>query len=477
MYTGIPNLFDYRVFFSYFDSLTHFNIVVWALPMLFAVALLLIELEHISPAREIKKEQSWYMRAVFINALVLGVYFAFDNVWNHYFHAGSIFTLGNVLSPVWGALLGYFIFTFVVYWWHRLRHASSWVWRVFHQLHHSPKRIETLTAYYIHPLDMLANLMISNTILFVLLGLNLEGAAWYTFITGVAGFLIHANINMPRKVGYVFQTPKMHRLHHKSGHHAQNYSDIVWWDMLFGTYSNPKEEVVKCGFSAEEEKNIFTMLKGQSLERSNKTDNHKECTFLDFHTYEALLKEEQTMSSFIQTYKEVFNDPELWAETYTTTEIQLRLKAELSGLASLRLCIDKDGTVIAFAWVQELSVDEVLHSIESIDYYREIGRPNVRVILENKIAHGRIMYLHDLGVKKDKRGEVSLRKLLCPMIQTLGTKTDTKEVLFWTIEKTKISILARYIGFKKMATVEGMQFFVGNLETSKVGMICSTKKK
>jgi len=39
----------------------------------------------------------------------------------------------------------------------------------------------------------------------------------------------------------------------------------------------------------------------------------------------------------------------------------------------------------------------------------------------------------------------------------------------------KVFILARYIGFKKMATVEGMQFFVGNLSTSKVGMICKEK--
>lgn len=172
----------------------------------------------------------------------------------------SLFNLSEGVHPLVGAFLAYFIFTFAVYWWHRARHASDFLWKTFHQLHHSPKRIETLTAYYIHPLDLLANLIISNTIVFIILGLDAEGAAWYTTITGIAGFIIHANIHLPRQVGYVFQTPEMHRLHHKSDHHANNYSDIVWWDMIFGTYENPKTNIEQCGFSEKSEEKIFSML-------------------------------------------------------------------------------------------------------------------------------------------------------------------------------------------------------------------------
>jgi sterol desaturase/sphingolipid hydroxylase (fatty acid hydroxylase superfamily) len=165
-------------------------------------------------------------------------------------------------------LVAYVIFTFVVYWWHRVRHASPLIWRIFHQFHHSPTRIQTLTAYYIHPLDMIVVLTISNLILFPLLGLDLEAAAWYTVITGFAGFFIHANIPVPRAVGYVFQTPEMHRLHHKSGHHADNYADIVWWDMLFGTYANPRERIDACGFDEDSEREIVPMLAGIDLFRS-----------------------------------------------------------------------------------------------------------------------------------------------------------------------------------------------------------------
>jgi len=236
-----------------------------ALPLLYAIAGLLFLLEHIFPAHPLEIKWRWYARAVIINAMVFGVYLGVEAVWENYANSWSVFSLSELLSAPSAAFLAYFIFTFFAYWWHRLRHSSPLAWRIFHQLHHSPKRLQTLTAYYIHPLDMLADLSMSNFIVFILLGLNLEAAALYILITGVAGFLVHANIRLPRWVGYVFQTPEMHRLHHKSEHHAQNYADIVWWDMLFGTYCNPKKDIEQCGFSKEKEKKVIPMLLTQDL--------------------------------------------------------------------------------------------------------------------------------------------------------------------------------------------------------------------
>jgi sterol desaturase/sphingolipid hydroxylase (fatty acid hydroxylase superfamily) len=39
-----------------------------------------------------------------------------------------------------------------------------------------------------------------------------------------------------------------------------NYGDIVWWDMLFGTYENPKEWTHTCGFTPEKEEQLVDML-------------------------------------------------------------------------------------------------------------------------------------------------------------------------------------------------------------------------
>lgn len=239
-----------------------------ALPILYAIAGILMFFEHRFPAHPLMVEWKWYIRAFFVNAIVFGVFILVDSLWENFADSWSVFTLSESVSAPAAAFFAYFIFTFFSYWWHRLRHSSPFAWRVFHQLHHSPKRLQILTAYYIHPLDLMVDLFISNSIVYLLLGLNLEAAAWYILITGLAGFVVHANIRLPRYVGYVFQTPEMHRLHHKSNHHAQNYSDIVWWDMLFGTYCNPKEDIEECGFSEMQESQVVSMLMTKDINKS-----------------------------------------------------------------------------------------------------------------------------------------------------------------------------------------------------------------
>jgi sterol desaturase/sphingolipid hydroxylase (fatty acid hydroxylase superfamily) len=240
--------------------------IALALPLVLAMGAALVVLEHLFPAHPIRPDVRWYVRATAINALQVLVYLGVESVWSRW-ALPSLALVGRRLPAVGGAVLAYVVFTFVVYWWHRARHASPLIWRLLHQFHHSPARIQTLTAYYIHPLDMIIVLTISHLILFPLLGLDLDAAAWYTVITGFAGFFIHANIRVPRAVGYVFQTPEMHRLHHKTGHHAHNYADIVWWDLLFGTYANPREPVDTCGFDEHTEREIVSMLAGVDLSR------------------------------------------------------------------------------------------------------------------------------------------------------------------------------------------------------------------
>ncbi|MEP7157367.1 MAG: sterol desaturase family protein [Betaproteobacteria bacterium] len=235
-----------------------------ALPLLLTLGACLVAWEHFFPAHPLNARPEWYIRALLVNAAQLLVFVFVDHVWSA-FDAPSLNLLHHA-SPLTGALVAYFLFTFFIYWWHRARHGSPLLWRVFHQFHHSPQRIQTLTAYYIHPLDMIVGLSISNTIMFPALGLNVESAAWYTLITGLAGFFIHANIRVPRVIGYVFQTPEMHRLHHKRGHHAHNYSDIVCWDMLFGTYLNPREDIETCGFSEAAEQQVFPLLLGHEID-------------------------------------------------------------------------------------------------------------------------------------------------------------------------------------------------------------------
>ena len=136
----------------------------------------------------------------------------------------------------------------------------NFLWLAFHQVHHSPNRIETITSFYKHPLEIVCNSIIIGSVNFLLLGLSLEGAAWSLLFASVGEYVYHMNIATPNWLGYLFQRPEMHRIHHQKGKHFNNFSDIPLWDMLFGTFYNPKKMDGECGFSGDREEKLADMM-------------------------------------------------------------------------------------------------------------------------------------------------------------------------------------------------------------------------
>jgi hypothetical protein len=53
----------------------------------------------------------------------------------------------------------------------------------FHQIHHSPQRIEVITSFYKHPLEMTTNSILGSLIVYAFLGLGLRAGAIYTAFT------------------------------------------------------------------------------------------------------------------------------------------------------------------------------------------------------------------------------------------------------------------------------------------------------
>jgi sterol desaturase/sphingolipid hydroxylase (fatty acid hydroxylase superfamily) len=155
--------------------------------------------------------------------------------------------------------IGWFIGTFVFYWWHRLRHSNGF-WVTFHQIHHSASRIEMLTSFYKHPLEIFINTFITSLILFPLLGCSLLGSIWYNFFAAIGEYLYHANVKTPKWLRYFVQTPELHSIHHELNVHKYNFSDIPIWDRIFGTYKDTTEFTVKCGFPNDNEQKIWKML-------------------------------------------------------------------------------------------------------------------------------------------------------------------------------------------------------------------------
>jgi len=225
-------------------------------------------LERMIPGWPLPQVRTWPLRVVAVNLVQIGIVLLAGVTWEKWLSSASLFKIEDYVTPVAGGLIAYFIATFIFYWWHRWRHESDTLWRLFHQIHHSPQRLEVITSFYKHPAEMVVNSVIGSLLVYTTLGLSLEGGAVYTACTAIGEFFYHTNIRTPRWVGFFFQRPEMHRIHHQHERHKNNYGDITWWDMLFGTYENPKEWTHTCGFDDEKEQRLGEMLAWKDVHQS-----------------------------------------------------------------------------------------------------------------------------------------------------------------------------------------------------------------
>jgi sterol desaturase/sphingolipid hydroxylase (fatty acid hydroxylase superfamily) len=232
-----------------------------ALPTIFTVlaAIAFFTLERVRPGRELPNSHGWYGRAVLVNLGQIAITLATNHLWLKLFSGASVFQLAALKMPVIEGFIGWFVGTFFFYWWHRIRHLPV-LWEIFHQVHHSPARIEAITSFYKHPVEILADSALAAAILYLLLGCSLEGALWFNFFAATGEFFYHANFKSPRWLKYIIQTPELHSVHHELNVHHFNYGDLPIWDRLFGTYRDADAFVPACGFPRHNERKLAQML-------------------------------------------------------------------------------------------------------------------------------------------------------------------------------------------------------------------------
>ncbi len=212
-----------------------------------ALGFTFLGLERWLPARPLPEVQAWWPRLLAANLCQLLVVLAIGPLTQRV--VSPILPLGGAVAA---GLTAYLFSTFVWYWWHRARHEIQPLWLGFHQLHHSPSRIEVAMAFYKHPLEQVANALLSAAVAGPLFGLSPAAGVLYAACSALAEFIYHCNIRTPQWLGWFVQRPEMHRVHHARGHHTQNFSDLPVWDWLFGTYANPATFDGECGFANED---------------------------------------------------------------------------------------------------------------------------------------------------------------------------------------------------------------------------------
>lgn len=203
--------------------------------------------EALFPARKLPHVKFWKVRGMiaFVFFFYLSSYLPL--IWDGYLAEYQVFNLRN-LGTFWGAIVGMLIYELGVYAWHRSMHHSDALWKIFHQMHHSAERLDSYGAFYFSPMDMIGFTFLGSLCLVVLAGFTPEATTLIILGTTFLSIFQHSNIKTPVWLGYLIQRPEAHALHHAKGIHAYNYSDISLFDILFGTFKNPKGYRHETGF-------------------------------------------------------------------------------------------------------------------------------------------------------------------------------------------------------------------------------------
>jgi sterol desaturase/sphingolipid hydroxylase (fatty acid hydroxylase superfamily) len=206
---------------------------------------LLLAIEFLMPARWQPKLPGWHLRGllffVVFAAISVQLPLALPPAWFE-----SSLLPGAQLGIAGGALVGYLTTTLVGYAWHRAVHRAPLLWRLFHQMHHAPQRLDVSSAAIFHPSEMAFYTLMPLVITTTVLGIEPVATALVGLLSTFNAVFQHANLATPRWLTWFMQRPESHSVHHAE--HAHNYSDFPLWDRLFGTYREPAGFRSKVGF-------------------------------------------------------------------------------------------------------------------------------------------------------------------------------------------------------------------------------------
>jgi sterol desaturase/sphingolipid hydroxylase (fatty acid hydroxylase superfamily) len=228
-----------------------------AIPVTFVVLLIL---ESRLAAREFEPVPHWRRQGglFFVMVLIVGSIAP----WLQPLKWLGVKPLLDLSSLGSGAIpLGLLASTFFGYWLHRAEHRFDWLWRASHQLHHSAPRIDLSGAYFTHPIEVVLKVLLASTVNIYALGLSPMAASIVGLTSAVLSMWQHLNINTPYWLGFLVPRPEAHVLHHERDIHARNYGELPIWDIIFGTFLNPKNRWTgKVGFHPPASAQLRAML-------------------------------------------------------------------------------------------------------------------------------------------------------------------------------------------------------------------------
>jgi len=222
--------------------------------------------EALTPARPLPPVRGWRVKGVAAFLVFFFISSYLPLFWGETLAQYQLFDFTG-LGQWGGALVGFLVYEAGVYFWHRSMHGSAWLWRGFHQMHHSAERVDVAGAFWFSPLDMLGWTALTSLCLTLIVGITPEAAVLVLYATTFLGIFQHSNLRTPQWLGFFIQRPESHSAHHERGVHARNYSDLPLFDIVFGTFHNPKDFVRETGFYDGASSRIGDMLLWRDVSR------------------------------------------------------------------------------------------------------------------------------------------------------------------------------------------------------------------
>jgi len=226
---------------------------------LMAMYILLMAWEAIFPARKLPPIRFWRIKGIVAFFLFFFLSTYLPLFYARWLPSAQLVDLTNMNVAI-ASVAGILLYELGMYVWHLSMHKSNALWRIFHQMHHSAERLDTYGAFFFSPFDMIGFTLLGSVCFSLVMGLPPQAVTIVLLVTNFFSIFQHANVRTPSLLGYIIQRPESHAVHHAKGVHAFNYSDLPVFDLIFGTFRNPKEYVRETGFFDGASSKIFDML-------------------------------------------------------------------------------------------------------------------------------------------------------------------------------------------------------------------------
>ena len=163
-------------------------------------------------------------------------------LWSVYLQENKIGLFNFVSTPIWLSMaLAIVLLDAVAYFWHRMNHKFSWLWR-FHSVHHTDRVFDASTAVRFHIGELLTSLGI-RLLTVTIFGLSVPSILLFELIFQFFNIFEHGNVRLPLKTegifAKIFVTPALHRKHHsiQVDELNTNFGTIFsFWDRLGVSY-------------------------------------------------------------------------------------------------------------------------------------------------------------------------------------------------------------------------------------------------